>query len=64
MISWGRYTSLSSLVAAPNMFVLEIVPILQKEQASTISKQKAKWNWFFVIFGLKVHSQEGKQSEN
>ena len=46
------------------MFVLEIVPRLQKEQASTISKQKAKWNWFFAIFGLKVHSQEGKQSKN
>ena len=44
----------------PNMFVLEIVPRLQKEQASTISKQKEKWNWIFVNFGLKVHQQEGK----
>ena len=42
--------------------MLEIVPRLQKEQASTISKQKAKWNWFLVIFGWKFHSQEGKQS--
>ena len=46
------------------MFLLEIVPRLQKEQASIISKQKEKWNWFFVIFGLKVHSQERKQSTN
>ena len=46
------------------MFVLEIVPRLQKEQASTISKQKAKWNCFFVIFGLKVHSQEVEQLTN
>ena len=40
--------------------MLEIVPRLQKEQARTISKQKAKWNWFFENFGLKVHQQEGK----
>ena len=60
MISQGRYASLPSLATTPNMFVLEIVPILQKEQNSTISKQKAKWNWFFVIFGLKVHPQEDK----
>ena len=64
MISQVIYNSLSFLPATPKMFVLEIVPRLQKEQASTISKQKAKWNWFFLIFGLKVHSQEGKQSAN
>ena len=44
--------------------MLEIAPRLQKEQASTISKQKEKWNWFFVIFGLKVHSQEVEQLTN
>ena len=59
MISQGRYTSVTSPPMTPNMFVLEIVPRLQKEQASTISKQKSKWNWFFVNFGLKVHQQEG-----
>ena len=64
MISQGKYTSLLSPAMTPNMFVLEIAPRLQKEQASTISKQKAKWNWIFVIFGLKVHSQEGKKSAN
>ena len=34
----------------PKMFVLEIVPRLQQEQARTISKQKAKCNWFSIIF--------------
>ena len=56
----GRYTSVTSPATTPNMFLLEIVPRLQKEQASTISKQKEKWNWLFVNFGLKVHQQEGK----
>ena len=46
----------------PNMFVLEIVPRLQREQASTISKQKEKMELVFVCFGWKVHLQEGQQS--
>ena len=60
MISQGRYTSLPSPTTAPKMFVLEIVPILQRNKLVQSQNKSINEIDFCDFFGWKVHPQEGK----